>query len=538
MQVHAYELLYRSSSACNEFGNTDGDTASMYVIADSILAIGLDRLLSGQRAFINFGRNLLVDELPSLLPPDTVVIEVLESVEPDPDVLASCRRLRGMGYTIALDDFVWDPKFEPLLELADIVKVDVRSTSRREQERLCRDCGSRGLAMLAEKVETREEFEWTHQAGYQYFQGYFFAKPALLSGRAIQPSTLACLQLLTELQHPGLDFKALESLIRKDVALSHKLFSYVNSAQIGGSTPIDSIRRALVQLGEEGIRRWVLLAALPRLAADKPLEIVTCALIRARLCESVAQLMGQPQNPLVHLTGLFSVLDGLLGLPLDEALGRIGLSDSPVGQTLLGTGSERDILPKIYNLVRSYEAARWDAVEAAAGKTGITPAELCSAYVEATTWATQILQNSPSQHTRDASKPGIAPAPSPRRERRRHERSLVNATVTVLWGATPNEENLVRAKLVEVSARGAKFRLAARLPRGAWLMFNHKDLDVGGRGTVRHCRLAEGEYEVGVEIANGTGWDPAAKGRSKDLRRLGAAIQRFQSVEAAEESKR
>ncbi len=526
-RVHAYELLYRSNATSNEFHNPDGDTASLQVLAGSIMSIGVDQLLSGKKAFINFGRSLLVDELATVLPPEIAVIEVLESVEPDSDVVESCKKLRKMGYTIALDDFVWHPKFEQLLEIADIVKVDMRTTSREEQERLCQVCGSRGIAMLAEKVETREEFEWARKAGYLYFQGYFFARPAVVAGREIQAATVTCLQLLNEVLHPGLDFEALETPIRKDVSLVHKLFSYVNSAQFARSAPIDSVRRALVQLGEDSIRRWVILATLQKTAKDKPLEIMTCALVRARFCESIARLAGEP-NPAVYLIGLFSVLDGLLDCPLDEALGRIGLGTSLVADVLLGTASERDMPSRVYKAVRSYEAGAWETVEATAGELGVSVPDLCAAYVEATGWAKKELQTTVSAPAEEPKKRNGVDR-SKKRERRIHERSPMNVAMTILWGASPNQENIARAKLMDVSARGARFRVPTQVPRGAWLAFNSQSLSIGGRGTVRYCNLIKGQYEIGVDISNGTGWGLVSKDRSKDLRRLGAAIQRLQS---------
>ncbi len=528
-RVHAYELLYRSSATTNEFSGADSDTASLRVLARTILSIGVDQLLCGKKAFINFGRNLLVDELTTFLPAEIGVIEVLETVEPDADVVRSCKKLREMGYTIALDDFVWDPKFEPLLELAHIVKVDMRTTSREEQERLCRTCTARGIAMLAEKVETREEFEWAQKAGYEYFQGYFFARPAVMTAREIPAATVTCLQLLNELLHPGLDFNALETAIRKDISLVHKLFSYVNSAQFGRTASIDSIRRALVQLGEDGIRRWVILATLQETAKNRPVEIVTCGLVRARFCETIARLSGEP-NPLVYLIGLFSILDGLLDCPLEEALRRIGLTGSLVGDVLLGVAPERGMPARVYQAVQAYEAAQWDSVEAIARELKVPVADFCGAYIEATGWAANELKSATAQTSSEQPQPRNFPDRSKKRERRAHERTPVNVSLTILWGSAPGQENVARARLLDVSAKGARLRLPTPIPRGAWLAFNNQALGIGGRGTVRYCTLTKGQYDVGVDVSNGTGWGTATKDRSTDLRRLGAAIQRLQPV--------
>ena len=524
-RVHAYELLYRSNGRSNEFGGADDDSASLQVLAGSIMSIGVDQLLCGKKAFINFGRGLLLDELTTFLPPEVAVIEILETVEPDSDVVESCRKLRKLGYTIALDDFVWHPKFEKLLDVAHIVKVDMRTTSREEQARLCDTCRGRGIAMLAEKVETREEFEWARETGYEYFQGYFFARPSIVTGREIPAATVTSLQLLNEVLHPTLDFDALEEPIRRDVSLIHKLFSYVNSAQIGRSAPIDSIRRALIHLGEEGIRRWVILAMLQEKAKTGTIEIVSCALVRARFCERIGRLAGEP-NPSGYLIGMFSVLDGLLDCPLEEALNRIGLATSMVGEVLLGTASEQEMSTRVYKAVRAYEAGAWGAVEVIAGELGVSVSDFSAAYIEATGWANQELQAiRVTQTSPEEPKARNGVNRLRKSERRRHERSPMNASVTILWGATPNQENVARAKLVDVSARGAKFRVPTQIPRGAWLAFNDQSLSIGGRGTVRFCNLTKGQYEVGVDIANGTGWGLGS--RNRDLRRLDAAIQRL-----------
>ncbi|HEY4361559.1 MAG TPA: EAL domain-containing protein [Bryobacteraceae bacterium] len=389
-RVYAYELLYRSSSGCNEFTGADEDGTTLEVIAGSLLAIGLKSLAAGKRAFINFGRDLLVDGLVPLLPKESVVIEVLESIEPDAQVVESCRKLRELGYTIALDDFVWSPRFERLVEIADIIKIDMRLTSRADQERLVPACRARGIAMLAEKVETQEEYEWAANLGYDYFQGYFFARPAIVSAREIRPIAVTCLQLLRQLQSAEIDFKSLENLIGKDVALSYKLFRYVNAVLFTHQGNIQSIRSALVHLGEDGIRRWATIATLPRLAGNKPEELVTCAMIRARFSENLARILGDSRHPVAYLAGLFSLLDALLDRPLKDALREVGLAPE-INEILLGTASENNPLVMIHRLVRCYEAGDWEEVRRSAQSLGLADAIVTAAYIESTEWANHIL---------------------------------------------------------------------------------------------------------------------------------------------------
>ncbi len=288
-RVHGYELLFRSQAAQNEFDGTEGGLATQQVLANSLLVIGLDNLVGTKKAFVNFGRGPLLQGWHTSLPAENTVIEVLETVEPDAEVVEACRKLREQGYQIALDDFVFRPGYEALLDVADLLKIEIQSLPRPEQSLLIRSSKARGLQLLAEKVETYEEFEWARQAGYDYFQGYFFARPVIVRGRKIPAAKVHCLRLLQEVQRPELDFERLEMLILEDVSLSYQLLRYVNSPLFALTSSIRSIRQALLFFGETELRKWIVLATLARTADDKPGELIRHSLVRARFCESVAQ---------------------------------------------------------------------------------------------------------------------------------------------------------------------------------------------------------------------------------------------------------
>jgi c-di-GMP-related signal transduction protein len=527
--VYAYELLYRSNAASSQFNGTDEDSTTLEVIAGSLLNIGLKSIAGGKKAFINFGRNLLVDGLVTMLPKESIVIEILETTEPDEQVIETCRHLRNLGYTIALDDFEWSPRFDPLIEIAHLIKVDLRLTSRQEQERMVSTYRSRGIEMLAEKVETHEEFQWARGLGYDYFQGYFFARPATLSAKDIQPSVITCLQLLRDLQNPEIDFKKVEELVSKDLGLAYKLFKYVNSVLLSHQGQIQSIRRALVQLGEDGIRRWVTIATLPRLGKGKSDELVTCALVRARFSENLARIAGDPNTSSAYLVGLFSVLDALLDRPLEEALGEVGL-ESRIRDVLLGSAPENDKLVGIYRLIRSYEAGDWDRARTLASNLGLNDSAVSSAYVDSTEWASQILSG---QDTPGSNKSAAAPQGPKGKERRRFKREPLTASISIMWGERASEEHIAQAQLVDISVKGARFRVAMRVPQGSWLMFNHHKMGISGRGSVRHCRMVKGAYEVGVEFSSGTGWDAVSDRFGSHLRNLGGAIDRLQTEQSS-----
>lgn len=387
--LYAYELLFRSSRDSTGFDGADSMSATQQVIANTVFSAGLEGILSGKRAFINFDRQLLLGDSVSVLPKDTLVIEILESIEPDAEVVAACARLRENGYSLALDDFVYHPKFDPLIREAEFIKVDMMLTPRPEQKRLVEKYGGRGIRMLAEKVETLEEFEWARSIGFDYFQGYFFTKPAIVSGRQIPTSKLTCLRLFEEVQREELDFDKLRALIKDDVALSYKLLRFTNSALFPHRRDIRTIERGLLALGEEGIRRWVAIAALPGLAKDKPHELIVQSLMRARFSELLATLAGFDASQNWFLLGLFSLLDALLDRRIEYALQQIKLAPT-VEQALLGTAPPDDRMASVYALVRSYESGDWDAVISLAGRLSLRTSAIAASYVESAHWAAEV----------------------------------------------------------------------------------------------------------------------------------------------------
>jgi len=389
-RVYGYELLFRSTVGQNEFDGTEGGLATKHVLANSLLAIGLENLVGTKKVFVNFGRGPLLQGWHASLPRANTVIEVLESVEPDEEVLEACRSLREQGYQIALDDFVFRPGWERLLDVADLIKVEIQSMPRPEQKMLVRFSKSRGLEILAEKVETHEEFEWARQAGYDYFQGYFFARPVTMRSRQIPADKLHCLRLLQEAQRPELDFDRLETLILEDVSLSYQLLRYVNSPLFALTSKIRSIRQALLYFGEVELRKWIALATLARTAADKPSELIRHSLVRARFSESVARLVGHGLEQFAFLTGLFSLLDALVDRPLEEMLSEISL-DPEIAAVLRGKAAESDPLAHVYQLARAYEVADWQRVEEIGGQLGVQVASLGGMYCEAAGWAQQVL---------------------------------------------------------------------------------------------------------------------------------------------------
>jgi c-di-GMP-related signal transduction protein len=486
--LYAYELLFRSDAVSNEFDGTEAASATAQVIANSLLSVGLENMLSGKKAFVNFDRTLLIGGFQAILPPDTLVVEILESVEPDNHVLEACGELRKQGYSIALDDFVQHPRQEPLTQVAQVIKVDMRTTSRTEQERLIQTYQPRGIAMLAEKVETYEEFVWAREAGYEYFQGYFFARPVVVRGRHIPATKLACLRLLSEMQNSDLDFDRLQTLIAGDVALSFKLLRYANSALFAREAGIHTIHHALVILGESGIRHWAALAALPVLARDKPGELIVHSLVRARFCERVLHLAGTPRHQLGFLMGLFSCLDALIDLPLGEALMQVSLA-SEIQGALLGTAPKDDLFRNVFELVCRYEAGDWEAVGAVTAALGIKGSEVGEAYAASALWAHQSLR-----------------ATAHMSEARKKVRHAVGGALRILWEDAAGNERMSNARLRNVSANGIQLEVNEKIPVRSYVSCNDVKLGIAGRGAVRYCNYAKGKYVIGIEFSGGTGW--------------------------------
>ncbi|GAB4270390.1 EAL and HDOD domain-containing protein [Thermincola ferriacetica] len=386
-KVCGYELLYRMSTE-NQYICANGDQATSDLIANSFLLIGLETLTGGKKAYINFTENLLKTGLPTNLPPNMVAVEILEDVEHCEEITAACRKLKEMGFTLVLDDFVMNGCSEPLLEFADIVKIDFMNTTLEQRKNIIRKVGFGKIEFLAEKVETQEEFEQALEMGYTYFQGYFFSKPVIMSCRDVPVYKLNYLRILQEVNRPDVDIGSLDSIVKRDVSLSYKLLKYINSAAFGFRTKITSTRHALVMLGINEIKKWISLIALHNLADDKPDEIMTCSVIRARLGELVAPKIGlRGCESDLFMLGLFSMIDILIGRPMSVILADLPICEQ-VKKALLGQACRYyDVL----TMIKAYEKADWATFFRYAGDFGLNENEMPELYVQALEWTNNFL---------------------------------------------------------------------------------------------------------------------------------------------------
>jgi c-di-GMP-related signal transduction protein len=391
LRIYGYELLFRSRLT-DHYDGSDGALATLQVITDSFLTIGAGKILGGRQAFINCPQSLLADERLEVLPRSTTVIEVLESVRPEPEVIAACRHLKDQGFRLALDDFTGQPGYEELIDLADFIKVDFRDVPKRARATICKKYGKRGIRMLAEKVETRLEFQEALDFGYDYYQGHFFARPSIIVGREIRGYRLNYLNILKEIHQPEINHRRIAELIQLEVSLTHRLLRFVNSAGFERPRRVGSIGEAVSLLGDDGIRKWVWLAALPELAADKPGELIISATIRARFCELIGPLAGLSNRQSdLFLIGMLSLLDAMLDRPLEELLTELRLAGD-MEEALLSKGSPGNSLAIVYAMVRAYEAAEWDDVAECARVLRMPEGSLPELYRQSIAWAERMFR--------------------------------------------------------------------------------------------------------------------------------------------------
>jgi c-di-GMP phosphodiesterase len=386
-RLAAYELLYPSAAMLQADPHVDPGAARMTgrVLVDAFVGMGMDNVTGGRPAFVNVSREMLVEGLLELLDPVMLRVELLETVEPTRDVVEACERLVGGGYTLVLDDFVYRPELEPLLKLASIVKLEVNDRAPDEVAAAAHQLRGRGVQLLAEKVETTESRDFCMALGFDLFQGYYYARPELLSQRDLTVQQVQLIRLMNMLRDLDTREQTIEETFRSDVALSYKLLRIVNSAAVGGQG-ITSIRHAVRLLGWEALYRWValLLISSQTLNGDVNLELVQSALLRARLCELVGKVSGRTADsgPL-FLVGLFSMMEPLLRVPIEAILGQLDLMPA-VGQALLQR--EGPLAPTLA-LAELYEAGQWNDVARWADEAGVPAERLPGLYLQALAWA-------------------------------------------------------------------------------------------------------------------------------------------------------
>ena len=376
-----YELLFRDGMN-NHAVISDQDQATAQVVINALLETGLDNLVGTHRAYINFTRNLLLDDSARVLPPDQTIIELLETIEPDEHIVRAVEGLVKRGYTVALDDFVNEDKYRPLLPLVQIIKIDVLALGLEKALAQAYALAPLRKKLLAEKVEDRSQFVRCKDAGFDFFQGYFFSKPEIVVGTKPPESRLLLLQLLARVNDPDIEFGRLEELIVQDVSLSFRLMKILNAASYGLAKPVTSIKQVLNLIGMNRVRNWVSLLLLSDID-DKPPELFKNTMIRARSCHNLATRLSGANADACFTAGLFSSLDALFDQPLAVLLDPLPLS--PVVKSALL--AREGVTGKILTCVVAQEQCDWEHVHL----PGVTDQEINDSYIEAIHWAQELL---------------------------------------------------------------------------------------------------------------------------------------------------
>lgn len=382
-KVFGYELLFRDGVE-DYFREKDADAASRKTL-DSSLQMGLQNLCEGKRAFVNCSREVLLKDYITLLPSPLTVVEVLESVPPDDLVKAALERLKRAGYMIALDDFTFDDPRTPLVDFADILKVDMQQTTPEQRATLVQRYGPWRCRMLIEKVETREQFTESQKAGFIYFQGFFFRKPELMKAKEVPENRINYLRLLQAISKPEIEVRELEELIKHEASICYRLLRYLNSAAMGVRNEVHSIRHAITMLGEREVRRWIRLIATLTVGESKPSELVNTAMTRARFCELMADRVPHGESDL-FLMGLLSMIDAILEMPMVSILENVPV-DHETKAVLLGGASK---LRPIYQLMLARECGDWQGAAVQSEALGLNESDVAATYWQAMQWVRQL----------------------------------------------------------------------------------------------------------------------------------------------------
>lgn len=382
-QVVAYELLFRDSKKNCFPTDVAPDIATAKLLINSYLSIGLEEMTEGKPALVNFPMAILSEHLVNMVPYKNIIVEVLESTEPSDENFEVLVKLFHQGFTLALDDFIYSAAWDKFLPFVKLIKIDIIETPLLSIAHLIPHFRQYKVKLLAEKVETYDEFLEAKALGFDYYQGYFFNKPEILVGIEIASSNPFLMSIYSEVMKEGYSYKKLERYFEYDMDLTYKLLRFVNSVLFAHTKEIKSIKQAIAYLGEVQLRKFVCLIVMARLNPEKPVALIHNTILRARLCEKFAKLMGLNQlSEYAFLTGLFSTLDAILDSPMDKVLKTLPLAKEINTALLDKTGA----LAECLDFVIAYTQGNWDVVNHFIVSYSIEPEMLISSSNKAYKW--------------------------------------------------------------------------------------------------------------------------------------------------------
>lgn len=386
MNVYAYELLYRTEDGIND-PEKDGDAKTGEVIFNSLVCMGLDQIISGRKAFINFTKETISRDLPRLFSNNDLVVELLEDIVPDDDFIDQCKELKNSGYTLALDDFVSDYPYEDMVNMVHIIKVDFVLTTETERLEIIQKYDSDRVKFLAEKVETKEEYEKALDMGFEYFQGYFFSKPVLVSGNDVKVFNATMSMVIKELNTEEPSYDRLEEIIKQDFSITFKLLKLVNSAAFYSRNRITSVKHALTMLGFREIRKIFSLMLVRDLGSHQPDELIRMSLIRGYMSELLMKKTPHKRRASEgFLLGLFSCIDVILNKTMEEAVVDIPL-EVDVIEALLG---QKNVFSDILTIVKFYERGNWVDAQNLVEAFDFEFKQVLEAYMDALAWVSEV----------------------------------------------------------------------------------------------------------------------------------------------------
>ncbi|OPJ56682.1 EAL and HDOD domain-containing protein [Clostridium oryzae] len=385
-EVIAYELLYREDYF-NSYTGRDGDKDSLSVIADSFYNIGINIVTEGKKAFINFTKNLIVSEIALLLPRELTIVEILENIEPSREIVDCCKKLKSKGYLLALDDFVFDKKYEELIQYVDIIKVDFTITKGNDRKFIMNKVSNKKIKFLAEKIESLEEFNEALEYGYDYFQGYYLSRPIIISQKALSTNQKKSLKILNKISRASISIDELEKIVVSDLALSYKFLRLLNSSYYGFNNKIYSIKHGMVMLGEKDIKNWLFVVLIKNISDKDNEEFVNISAIRAKFAEYIVRDMGKSLLAEdAYIAGMFSLMDVILNRPMEEILKEIKLKEDVKEALINKTG----FLYNIIEFICMYEQGQWDKIISFCARYKISENKVTSHYLKSIKWLKEI----------------------------------------------------------------------------------------------------------------------------------------------------
>ena len=360
LNVFAYELLSRSNAEHNEafVGEHNANQATTLVMLNALTEIGLQQIVGDHPAFINLTYDFLIGRCPIPDVHNHIVLEILGDVEVNDELIAAVRKLSDSGYKIALDDFIYHDKMLPLIEIADIIKIDILQLDENNLREHVKKLKLFNVELLAEKVETPEQYDLCKELGFNYFQGYFFCKPKIVGNQRAPTNRITIVNLLSKLQNPDVNIEELEILISEDLALSYRLLKYINSASFSLRREVDSIQHAIVMLGLNTIRSLANLMLMSKID-DKPISLLIIAIIRAHMCEQLAINVDKKMKDSFFTTGLFSVIDALMDSSMEDIVAQLPLTIE-LKDALL---EQKGIMGEALKCCIAFERADWENVK-------------------------------------------------------------------------------------------------------------------------------------------------------------------------------